>query len=91
MLCASRDFLKIIKDELLKIKSKGKEKLFNGGWWASTPLKYNILKGVSGTRELNLVQPISALNIFLFIECYQKEILGFLENNHYIIYIWVIN
>lgn len=82
-LTEEKEELKIIKDELLKIKSKGKEKLFNGGWWASTPLKYNILKGVSGTRELNLVQPISALNIFLFIECYQKEILGFLENNHY--------
>ena len=62
-LTEEKEELKIIKDELLKIKSKGKEKLFNGGWWASTPLKYNILKGVSGTRELNLVQPISALNI----------------------------
>lgn len=68
--------------ELLETKSKGEELLFNGGTWTSTPLKYNILKGVDGTREINLAQPISALNIYFFIECYQKEILSFLENNN---------
>ena len=72
---------RIVK-ELMKLKASGKEYLFNGGKWASTPLKYNILKGVDGIREINLTQPISALNIYLFIECYQKEILGFLENNN---------
>ena len=50
--------------------------------WLSTPLKYNILKGVDGFREINLVQPISALNIYFFVECYQKEILDCLENNN---------
>ena len=64
------------------LKASGKEYLFNGGKWASTPLKYNILKGVDGVREINLTQPISAINIYLFIECYQKEILDFLENNN---------
>ena len=29
-----------------------------------------------------MAQPISALNIYFFIECYQKEILSFLENNN---------
>ena len=71
-----------IVKELMKLKASGKEYLFNGGKWASTPLKYNILKGVDGIREINLTQPISALNIYLFIECYQKEILDFLENNN---------
>lgn len=71
-----------IVKELMKLKASGKEYLFNGGKWASTPLKYNILKGVDSVREINLTQPISALNIYLFIECYQKEILGFLENNN---------
>lgn len=74
--------LRDISEELLKSKSNGKEMMFNGGIWASTPLKYNILKGVSGSREINLVQPISALNIYFFIECYQKEILNYLENNN---------
>lgn len=74
--------LDCIVKELMKLKASGKEYLFNGGKWASAPLKYNILKGVDGIREINLTQPISALNIYLFIECYQKEILGFLENNN---------
>lgn len=66
--------------EMLKLKAKG-EILFLNGKWSSTPLKYNILKGVDGFREINLVQPISALNIYFFVECYQKEILDYLENN----------
>ncbi len=75
--------LNSIVNELMKAKATGKDLPFNGGWWASTPLKYNILKGVDGSREINLVQPISALNIYFFIECYQKEILSFLENHNY--------
>lgn len=69
-----------IVGEMLKDKSNGKI-LFLDGKWSSTPLKYNILKGVDGFREINLVQPISALNIYFFVECYQKEILDCLENN----------
>lgn len=73
-------------DEIIKAmrqcKAKNAEIPFNGGqWgnWASTPLKYNILKGTNGGRELNLVQPIAALNMYFFIECYQKEILDSFE------------
>lgn len=73
---------KMIK-EMKKLKAKNSEIPFTGNWgnWASTPLKYNILKGVNGTRELNLVQPIAALNMYMFVECYQKEILDLLEEN----------
>lgn len=73
---------KIIK-EMRKKKINNNQVPFEGNWgnWASTPLKYNILKGVNSTRELNLVQPISALNMYLFVECYQKEILDTLEEN----------
>ena len=74
--------LKSIIDEFKKIKAAGNKLPFENDWWASTPLKYNILKGIDGMREINLLQPISALNIFVFIECYQKELLSFLENNH---------
>lgn len=51
--------------ELMKEKTSGNQYLFNGGNWASAPLKYNILKGVNQQREINLVQPISALNMAL--------------------------
>lgn len=82
-LLENRRELDSIVDDIMKTKSQGENLPFNGGSWASTPLKYNILKGVDGSREINLTQPISALNIYFFIECYQKEILSFLENNSY--------
>lgn len=74
--------LKLIVDDLQKTKASGNKLPFENGSWASTPLKYNILKGIDGIREINLVQPISAINILVFIECYQKELLSFLDNNH---------
>lgn len=72
-----------ITSKLNKTKATSKEIPFEAKWWASTPLKYSILKGVDSTREINLVQPISALNIYAFIECYQKEILSYLDNNNH--------
>lgn len=68
-----------IVHELRASKAKNTETPFSGNW-ASTPLKYSILKGTSSTRELNLVQPIAALNMYFFIECYQKEILDSFED-----------
>lgn len=72
-----------IVNQLMKLKASNKNLPFNGGNWASAPLKYNILKGIDGVRKISLAQPISALNIFLFMECYQKEILEYLENNKF--------
>lgn len=69
-----------IVNELQSIKAKNNSILFKGGW-DTVPLKYNILKGVNGCREINIVQPLSALNIYLFICCYQNEILSFLNSN----------
>lgn len=82
LISKEKEVEKIIK-KMKKMKSNNTEVPFEGNWgnWASTPLKYNILKGVNAVRELNLVQPISALNIYLFIECYQKELLDKLEEN----------
>ena len=33
-------------------------------------------------REMSIIQPFSALNLFLFIECYQKEILNYFAKHH---------
>lgn len=49
--------------------------------WASMPLKYCIMKGESSTRELNILQPLAALQIYYFIMAYQDEILFALEAN----------
>ena len=83
LLTKQSDLDKII-NEMRQLKARNFEIPFTGGqWgnWASTPLKFGILKGTRATRELNLVHPLAAMNIYFFIECYQKEILDTLEGN----------
>ena len=73
-----------ILSQMRALKAGNVETPFAGGkWgsWATTPLKFNILKGTNSVRELNLVQPLSAMNIYFFVECYQKELLDILANN----------
>jgi len=74
--------LDVIVEEMQALKAKNKVTPFTSNWgnWATTPLKFNILKGTNSIRELNLVQPLSAMNIYFFIECYQKELLDKLSN-----------
>ena len=73
-----------IVSQMHAMKAENSETPFSGGkWgnWATSPLKFNILKGTDSIRELNLVQPLSAMNIYFFVECYQKELLDILSNN----------
>ena len=73
-----------IVSQMNAMKAENSETPFSGGkWgnWATSPLKFNILKGTDSIRELNLVQPLSAMNIYFFVECYQKELLDILSNN----------
>lgn len=79
LLLNQKELSSIIND-LYKNKAKNNSVMFKDAW-STMPLKYNVLKGTESTRELNLIQPLSALNIYLFIECYQKEILRNLEDN----------
>jgi len=71
--------LDILRDELKMQKAKGYE-LFDNSW-ASTPLTYNIMKGANSTRKMSVLQPISAINVWLFVEAYQNNFLSYLENN----------
>lgn len=74
---------RLVRDMKLQ-KDRNQEIPFNGGeWgnWATTPLKYGIMKGINGTRVLNLVQPMAALHMYFFVSCYQKEILDQLKQN----------
>lgn len=68
--------------QLKKKKAEGNSILFKDGW-STKPLKYRILKGNNTTREMSIIQPFSAINILLFIECYQREILYFFEKHHF--------
>ncbi len=71
--------------EEIKIKKAThipKAKMFESNWSAK-PLKYNILKNNNSYREMSIINPFSAINLYLFMECYQKDILDFLNKNHY--------
>ena len=57
------------------------ECLFKGKEWASMPLKYSIMKDLYTVREISLVQPLAAIEMLLFVELYQKEILNLLNKN----------
>jgi len=73
--------LKKISEQVKKECAKSENKIFDKEW-GTMPLKYNILKGNDSLRRMSLIQPFSALNIYLFMECYQKDILNFFETNH---------
>lgn len=68
-------------EELKENKAKGNCVMFQNSW-STKPLKYSILKGTDTMREMSIVQPLSALNLFLFVECYQKDILDFFDEKH---------
>ena len=67
--------------EIKQNKAQSNSRMFENGW-STKPLKYKILKGTETMREMSIIQPFSALNLFLFIECYQKEILNYFEKHH---------
>jgi hypothetical protein len=73
--------LSLLSEELRKVHAKSTEVMFKSKW-ATVPFKYNILKGNESFREMSVMQPLSALNLFLFLECYQKDILNFFDNHH---------
>lgn len=50
--------------------------------WGTMPLRYDILKGNDSLRRMSLIQPLSVINIYFFMECFQKDILEFFEENH---------
>ena len=60
-LLAKQSILDEIIDEMHRLKARNSEIPFSGQWgnWATTPLKFGILKGTRATRKLNLVQPFA--------------------------------
>ena len=83
-LLSKQSTLDDIVSKMRAMKAENSETPFAGGkWgnWATSPMKFNILKGTDSIRGLNLVQPLSAMNIYFFVECYQKELLDILSNN----------
>lgn len=78
----NKEITRIVK-ELVRLKNKnGKEVLFNGNRnWVTAPLKYTIMKQLHNEREISLLQPMAAMQLFLFVSVYQKELLALLDKN----------
>ena len=70
-----------LAENLKTVQAKATGVMFQGAW-ATVPFKYNILKGNDSLREMSIIQPLAALNIYFFMECYQKDILNFLDKHH---------
>ena len=70
-----------IVEETKKNKAANNKKLFEGAW-DTQPLKYSILKGSNSLRRMSVVQPLSAINLYIFIETYQKDLLSYFEKEH---------
>lgn len=73
--------LKEITEVIKHKKALSSEIMFKNNW-SSKPLKYKILKGTNTYREMSILNPFSALNLFFFMECYQKDILDFFDKEH---------
>ncbi len=64
------------------IKQKNKNNIvFKGNNWKSIPLRYTIMKQLHTERAISLLQPLAAIQLFLFISAYQKEMLNILKKN----------
>lgn len=72
----------------LRASEKEKDGNIWGANWHSTPLKYHIYKNKYEIREMSLVSPLSMIEISIFIEAYEKQLLlmssedGFSVRNH---------
>lgn len=65
-------------NRLKQTTSANKEVPFRQSW-ASLPLRYEIKKGDSGYRKMSLINPLSALNAYFFLELYEDLMLRELE------------
>lgn len=78
---------KIIENELkqlmrIKTEINNSGRLFdNSKVWTSIPLTFCIAKGEASIRQLSLLQPMAAMQLYYFICCYQDEILFHLKTN----------
>ena len=65
------------------IDEKNQNKLiFEGSKnWTSMPLSYTIMKQPHSERVISLLQPLAAIELFVFISAYQKEMLALLQKN----------
>lgn len=78
----NHDIQSMIKHQIKAKNDNNSKILFNGNKsWVSMPLKYTIMKQLHSVREISLLQPTAAVELFLFVSTYQKELLAILDKN----------
>jgi hypothetical protein len=74
--------------EIVKMKNSTKKQIVlkmtdtpkaQKSMWSTIPFKFHISKKNSGLRELNILQPIAAVQVLYFITAYQDDILIHLQ------------
>lgn len=65
--------------EIKKTIFENKNRIFEKGWHAA-PLKYNIVKATGDLRTLSILNPLSMIEVYIFISIYNKEIISFFDN-----------
>ena len=77
-LMTKRKELKQMNNFLISVKNKYKTGvMFEGNNWVTMPLKYSIMKELHTEREISLLQPIAAVELFAFVSIYQKELINY--------------
>lgn len=56
--------------------------IFKSGWHVA-PLKFNVYKDSGELRTLSIMNPISMIEVYLFVSIYNKNLLLYLENNDF--------
>lgn len=73
--------LSYIVKKIIKDKNDSKCLFCCSKNWVSMPLSYTIMKQLHSERTISLLQPISAIQLYVFICTFQKEILTLLQKN----------
>jgi hypothetical protein len=72
---------KVTRDILAGLDIKQKDSF--GKEWHAAPLKYHIIKKNNELREMSLPNPVSMIEVFCFMEKYEKELLVYLGKDSF--------
>lgn len=78
---ANSKILSLAIEKIIKYKNNNDYIFFNNDNWITMPLSYTIMKELHTERTISLLQPLGAVQLYLFICAFQKEILTLLHKN----------
>ena len=72
---------RVTRDIITGLNNEQKEPF--GSEWHAAPLKYHILKKNNELREMSLPNPVSMIEVYSFIEKYEKELLVYFDKDSF--------